>query len=178
MRMSAATCGGQRHQSPWSRSYRWFWAAMWALRLELRSSARTVCALHHWGISPAPKGKFKEMRGERKWWGQRTACRTWSSPTNMLSSGGQGLQTCQVLPFTLPSGLAGPVFWLWTPVWSTEGKGFLSLDSCLPALHVVLSAPCFNVMQSPGYSGGISQLVGVLCCFRLDLEVLSLDFPQ
>ena len=33
--------------------YRWLWATMWWLGIELRTSGRTVSALYHWAISPA-----------------------------------------------------------------------------------------------------------------------------
>jgi hypothetical protein len=35
--------------------YRWLWATMWVLGIEMRSSGRTVSALKHWAISPAPQ---------------------------------------------------------------------------------------------------------------------------
>jgi hypothetical protein len=36
--------------------YRWLWAIMWLLGMELRTSGRTVVgALNHWAISPAPE---------------------------------------------------------------------------------------------------------------------------
>jgi len=35
--------------------YRWLWATMWLLGIELRTSGRAVGALNHWAISPAPK---------------------------------------------------------------------------------------------------------------------------
>lgn len=35
--------------------YRWLWATMWLLGIELRTSGRAVRALNHWVISPAPK---------------------------------------------------------------------------------------------------------------------------
>jgi hypothetical protein len=34
--------------------YRWLWATMWLLGIELRTSARAVSALNRWAISPAP----------------------------------------------------------------------------------------------------------------------------
>jgi hypothetical protein len=34
--------------------YRWLWATMWLLGIELRTSGRAVSALNHWDISPAP----------------------------------------------------------------------------------------------------------------------------
>jgi hypothetical protein len=34
--------------------YRWLWATMWLLGIELRTSGRAVGALNHWAISPAP----------------------------------------------------------------------------------------------------------------------------
>jgi len=34
--------------------YRWLWAAMWLLGIELRTSGRAASALNHWAISPAP----------------------------------------------------------------------------------------------------------------------------
>jgi hypothetical protein len=34
--------------------YRWLWATMWLLGIELRTSGRAVIALHLWAISPAP----------------------------------------------------------------------------------------------------------------------------
>ena len=33
--------------------YRWLWATMWLLGVELRTSGRAVSALNHWAISPA-----------------------------------------------------------------------------------------------------------------------------
>ena len=33
--------------------YRWLWATMWLLGIELRTSGRAVSALNHWAISPA-----------------------------------------------------------------------------------------------------------------------------
>jgi hypothetical protein len=38
--------------------YRWLWATMWLLGIELRTSGRAVSALNHWVISPAPCGFF------------------------------------------------------------------------------------------------------------------------
>jgi hypothetical protein len=34
--------------------YRWFWATMWLLGIELRNSGRAVSAFNRWAISPAP----------------------------------------------------------------------------------------------------------------------------
>jgi hypothetical protein len=34
--------------------YRWLWATMWLLGIELRTSARAVSVLNRWVISPAP----------------------------------------------------------------------------------------------------------------------------
>jgi len=34
--------------------YRWLWATMWLLGIELRTSGRTIRALNHWAISLAP----------------------------------------------------------------------------------------------------------------------------
>ena len=34
--------------------YRWLWATMWLLGIELRTSGRAGCALNHWAISLAP----------------------------------------------------------------------------------------------------------------------------
>jgi hypothetical protein len=34
--------------------YRWLWATMWLLGIELRTSRRAVGGLNHWAISPAP----------------------------------------------------------------------------------------------------------------------------
>jgi len=34
--------------------YRWLWATMWLLGIELRTSERAVSALNRWTISPAP----------------------------------------------------------------------------------------------------------------------------
>jgi hypothetical protein len=39
--------------------YRWLWATMWLLGIELRTSWRTVSALNHWAISPAPLRAFQ-----------------------------------------------------------------------------------------------------------------------
>ena len=38
--------------------YRWLWAIMWLLGIELRTSGRAVSALNLWAISPAPKDAF------------------------------------------------------------------------------------------------------------------------
>jgi len=35
--------------------YRWLWAIIWLLGIELRSSGRSASALNHQAISPAPK---------------------------------------------------------------------------------------------------------------------------
>jgi hypothetical protein len=37
--------------------YRWLWATMWLLRIELRASERAVSGLNHWAISPAQDDK-------------------------------------------------------------------------------------------------------------------------
>jgi hypothetical protein len=34
--------------------YRWLWATMWMLGIELQTSGRAASALNHWDISPAP----------------------------------------------------------------------------------------------------------------------------
>ena len=34
--------------------YRWLWATMWLLRIELTTSGRALSALNHWAISLAP----------------------------------------------------------------------------------------------------------------------------
>jgi hypothetical protein len=36
--------------------YRWLWATMWLLGIELRASGRAASALNCWAISPAPQG--------------------------------------------------------------------------------------------------------------------------
>jgi hypothetical protein len=42
--------------------YRWLWATMWLLGIELRTSRRIVSALNCWAISPSPKIElFKKM---------------------------------------------------------------------------------------------------------------------
>ena len=33
--------------------YKWLWATMWLLGIELKTSGRAVNALNHWAISPA-----------------------------------------------------------------------------------------------------------------------------
>jgi len=38
--------------------YRWTWATMWLLGIELRTSGRAVSALNHWDISPAQQDHF------------------------------------------------------------------------------------------------------------------------
>jgi hypothetical protein len=38
--------------------YRWLWATMWLLGIELRTSGRAVSALNHWTISPAHNNAF------------------------------------------------------------------------------------------------------------------------
>ena len=38
--------------------YRWLWATMWLLRIELRTSGRAASALNCWAISPAPPPSF------------------------------------------------------------------------------------------------------------------------
>jgi hypothetical protein len=35
--------------------YRWLWATMWLLGIEVRTSGRAVSVLNHWAISPAHK---------------------------------------------------------------------------------------------------------------------------
>jgi hypothetical protein len=39
--------------------YRWLWATMWLLGIELRTSGRAVSVLNHWAISPATFIIFK-----------------------------------------------------------------------------------------------------------------------
>jgi hypothetical protein len=43
-----------KHWIPWSWSYKCLWAIMWVLGTEQRSSGRTINAVNHWAISPAP----------------------------------------------------------------------------------------------------------------------------
>ena len=38
--------------------YRWLWATMWLLGIELRTSGRAVSALNRWAISPAQTWRF------------------------------------------------------------------------------------------------------------------------
>jgi hypothetical protein len=38
--------------------YRWLWATMWLLGIELRTSGRATSALNCWAISPAPETPF------------------------------------------------------------------------------------------------------------------------
>ena len=38
--------------------YRWLWATMQVLGIELRTSGRAASAINHWAISPAPPTKF------------------------------------------------------------------------------------------------------------------------
>ena len=40
--------------------YRWLWATMWLLGIELRTSGRAVSALNRWAISPALLSTFKD----------------------------------------------------------------------------------------------------------------------
>jgi hypothetical protein len=40
--------------------YRWLWATMWLLGIELRTSGRAVGALNRWAISPAPETVFQK----------------------------------------------------------------------------------------------------------------------
>ena len=42
--------------------YRWLWATIWLLGIELRTFGRTVRALHCWAISSAPKIFFKTFK--------------------------------------------------------------------------------------------------------------------
>ena len=44
--------------------YRWLWATIWLLGIELRTSRRAVNALNHWAISPAPYPGFLT----ESWW--------------------------------------------------------------------------------------------------------------
>ena len=43
--------------------YRWLWATMWLLGIELRTSGRAVSALNHWAISPAHSCYYKLPTG-------------------------------------------------------------------------------------------------------------------
>ena len=43
--------------------YRWLWATMWLLGIELRISGRVVSALNCWAISPAPEDHFDIRHG-------------------------------------------------------------------------------------------------------------------
>jgi hypothetical protein len=38
--------------------YRWLWATMWLLGIELRTSGRAASALNCWAISPDPGSNF------------------------------------------------------------------------------------------------------------------------
>jgi hypothetical protein len=50
-----------RHTRRGHRShYRWLWATMWLLGIELRTFGRAVSALNHWAIAPAHLTTFKE----------------------------------------------------------------------------------------------------------------------
>jgi hypothetical protein len=40
--------------------YRWLWATVWLLEIELRTSGRAGSALSHWAISPAHFVFFKD----------------------------------------------------------------------------------------------------------------------
>ena len=55
-RSTCSACGGQKRASdPLELVYRWFWAILWVLGSEPRSTAGTVSALTYWAISPDPK---------------------------------------------------------------------------------------------------------------------------
>lgn len=41
--------------------YRWLWAIMWLLGLELGTSGGAVSAPSRWAISPAPPATFKKL---------------------------------------------------------------------------------------------------------------------
>ena len=46
--------------------YRWLWATMWLLGIELRTFGRADNALNHWAISPAPSVLFFNSYSSRK----------------------------------------------------------------------------------------------------------------
>jgi len=46
--------------------YRWLWATMWLLGIELRSFGRAVSALNHWAISPALQPQFLKVKMFKK----------------------------------------------------------------------------------------------------------------
>jgi len=55
MYVSTHHCCLQTHPKSASDAYyRWLWATMWLLGIELRTSGKAVSALNHWAISPAP----------------------------------------------------------------------------------------------------------------------------
>jgi hypothetical protein len=49
--------------------YRWLWATMWLLGIELRTSRRAISALNRWASSPAPKYLFKRLINAWGWRG-------------------------------------------------------------------------------------------------------------
>ena len=48
--------------------YRWLWANMWLLGIELRSSGRAARLLNYWAVSPAPNQFFKIITGTIHSW--------------------------------------------------------------------------------------------------------------
>jgi hypothetical protein len=47
--------------------YRWLWATMWLIGVELRTSGRAVIALNHWAISPTLRLVFGLAPHQNQW---------------------------------------------------------------------------------------------------------------
>jgi hypothetical protein len=58
MDMTLSTCSPEEDIRS---HYRWLWATMWLLKIELRTSDRAASALNHWAISPAQTANVVDM---------------------------------------------------------------------------------------------------------------------
>jgi len=62
--------------------YRWLWATMWLLGIELRTPGRAVVALNHWAIPPAQVISFLQ-----EWVTKQSALNTCTLPFSNNRSG-------------------------------------------------------------------------------------------
>jgi len=76
--------------------YRWLWATLWLLGIELSTSGRAVCAPNHWAISPAPNFFMRSLTGDC-WAGAEAGQESWLAKVFVCLYG----SWCACLPFVL-----------------------------------------------------------------------------
>jgi hypothetical protein len=111
--------------------YRWLWATMWLLGVELRTSGRAVGALNRWAISPAQENSFCQvLNGATVQSWVFFDCITWPylrvppfSP-QLSHWSNKGTELVFLLRFPLRPGVVAHPF---NPsTWEAEAGGFLS----------------------------------------------------